>query len=236
MRNGAESNFEELGTNQHSGSGIVSGVGEDGGNLIQIFWATDRILKCTTDRVIATGTGSLAYDAMLEFDSLGCGMYVVGNGTQVQKVVDEYCKEHDFQKIMRRCEHQRDEPDFTPRITVLSSWSSDIKGAPVILMSVIRKYPTNNVACSRYLYEENDVKRGFGYCIRTFPGHGDMLYVPPFGREPYLLPLKGNERSILDAYWERLNQRNNVSVAVKFIPIGGGPSIVVTASRIPQQE
>jgi hypothetical protein len=62
---------------------------------------------------------------------------------------------------------------------------------------------------------------GFGYCITTYSGDGNPL--PPFNGDPYLVPLESDDINVvLQQFWDVLNEKNRVSLAVKFINIETG--------------
>jgi len=229
LRGIAESNIRLL-LRPNPGDGFIVGLDETGENLVVVCWIIGVDPK-TRNRVFGYESGriftdvadsskpvdqSLLYNVMHEFVGLdftsGVVMVcVVGNGDQTDKVIAD-CSKHSFFEIMNSCTYK---PDLTNtlRITAVSSW---FEGEPYRQMSILRKSVWSD-KCNRNLYEINDVGKGFGYCLTTFSG-GGFGTQPPFGGEPYLLPLEGGINDIAEEYWEMLDSENKVALAVKFIP------------------
>lgn len=69
------------------------------------------------------------------------------------------------------------------------------------------------------------IEEGYGYCVHTYDGDGDPL--PTFSGRPYILPLEGTPDEILKTYWDALNEKNRVSIAMKIIGIDSHVSTVL---------
>jgi hypothetical protein len=172
-------------------------------------------------------TSLIIYNAMSE-ESFDGDNYLsaVSNGAQTDDVmIHQGSRTRQLLENMKSWTYEPDGPNFTPRITATSTWMQYEKGdRPLCQISVLRKSPWSD-ACDRLLYEFDGVAPGFGYCVHTYMGDGNPL--PPFRGEPYLLPLVGDARSILNEYWQTLNAPNLVALAVKFIPKTGPSEIVI---------
>ncbi|HQT82770.1 MAG TPA: IMP cyclohydrolase [Candidatus Paceibacterota bacterium] len=243
----AESNLSELRKNLYPGRLIIAGLNDSGKCLIQVYAilgrsenSRNRVLEAdegrlfteTADPSKVKDPSLIIYNAMDEtLMPDDTAAYVVSNGHQTDHVRQAYFNGETFNGAMQSSEpepgkqnvteYEPDKPNFTPRITAVSSW---VKGKPRIEMGILRKSPWSD-ACDRHLYEMNDMGKGFGYCLTTYMGDGDPL--PAFQGEPYLLPLGGDANFIAGTYWDALNADNRVSLAVKFIPKEGPPEIVI---------
>ena len=70
---------------------------------------------------------------------------------------------------------------------------------------------------------------GLGLGLTTYEGDGDPL--PPFRGDPLWLPLAGDAKGVLEAYWSALDSGNQVSLAVKQISAAGGPGEIRVRNR-----
>jgi len=246
----AASNLEALTKNPYPGRGIVVGLDDSGQFLVQVYWIMGRS-ENSRNRIFGNEGGRLfteaadpskvkdpsliIYNAMCETLSPDDGeISVVSNGHQTDHVKHAYFNGETLGRAMQPSvpepdrpnvtEYEPDGPNFTPRITAVSSW---MNGTAHVEMAILRKSPWND-ACDRHLYEFGDIGKGFGYCITTYSGDGNPL--PAFQGEPYLLPLGGDANFIAGTYWDALNADNRVSLAVKFIP-KSGPSHTAIVNR-----
>jgi len=233
MRKQAEANLALLTRKSCVGDGIVIGLDQTGGNLVQVYWImgggprsrnrvleydnkNSRVYTDIADRSLleeGENTSLILYNAM-RAEILAGGMInraVVSNGGQTDEVWSGFFNGRDLYTTMRQYEYG-DAPNFTPRITAECHWWPN--GSPSATMSIVRKSLWSE-ECDRNLYEFGDLGRGFGYCLTAYSGDGDPL--PSFRGEPYLLPLNGGIYEVANMYWEALDEKNRVSLVVKFI-------------------
>ncbi len=235
----AKKNFSNLGTNPYPGRGIVAGLDQSGEYLVQIYWImgrsgnsrnrvfradddTGRLYTEAADASKVRDPSLIIYNAMLERTP----HFIVSNGNQTD-IVAEASAPLLLNVALGGAAYEPDEPNFTQRITAVSSLS---KGRPYIQMSILRKSMLDDVY-DRALFMYVPYP-GFGRCITTYAGDGDPL--PPFYGDPLLMPLSGGMKEIAHAYWAALNEENRVSLAVKFIETGNGRSDVYVINKYAQ--
>lgn len=234
----ARENMRRLKENKYPGRGIIVGLDETGENMIQMYWIMGRS-ENSRNRVFGVGENGrvfteaadpakvkdpslIIYNAMLEVRDTSETVYLVSNGHQTDSIESTIFGGMSPVERIRCWKYEPDAPNFTPRITTVSSWK---KGT---WMSVLRKSPWSD-ACDHNLFELHELGKGFGHCITTYLGDGDPL--PAFQGEPLLLPLMGTAEAIAEQYWETLNAGNKVALVVKFIP-KSGPSHLVIKNRL----
>lgn len=240
-------NYLKLQRNPYPGRLIVMGMDEGGKNAVQVYAVMGRSFN-SRNRILTAeeGTGRVftqpadpssvkdpsltIYDAMIEDPN---GIFVVSNGHQTNYL-------HGFGGDLTelvKCgndswKYEPDSPNFTPRISgaITRCDSCDEFHFDI---AILRKSAWG-MACERAIYSFDMIKSGFGYGISTYSGDGNPL--PSFTGEPFLLPFLHDIEAVADAYWEALNDENRVSLAVKFIPLGGGTSTVVLRNKYEKVE
>lgn len=243
----AQENLLQFRENPYPGRGIIVGLDETGKYLVQVYWIMGRS-ENSRNRVFVSGeNGLLSTEAadpskvkdpsLIIYNAMGeeKGQYVVSNGHQTDAVIagivnDGVLESYGrlgitFAGVMRSWTYEPDAPNFTSRITAVSSWwlfGEEIR--PFSKMSILRKSPWHD-GCDRHLYEFEGHCPGFGHCITTYSGDGDPL--PSFEGEPVLLSLVGSAEEIAATYWKTLNNENKVSLAVKFISMEGSSQTVI---------
>ncbi len=234
LKREAVDNLRGLGRKTYPGRGAIAGLDETGRNLVQVYWIMGRSDN-SRNRVFTPGKNGLLftdpvdpstvkdphlvlYNAMREVSCDKIAFAIVSNGSQTDHVAEGYLDGKGLEHSMHWDTHEPDTPNYTPRITAVSYW---LRKRPNIRMALLRKSPWGKL-CDRHLFEISDVGRGFGYCFHTYADDGDPL--PPFRGEPYLVPLLGDAEWIAETYWGALDPDNRVSLAVKMIPRGKGPS------------
>jgi IMP cyclohydrolase len=220
----ADRGLYELSENPYPGRGIVLGVSESGEHFVQTYWVMGRSDNSRNRVFVSDENGCLStkaadpskvenpsliiYDAMRERGEF----FVVSNGHQTNKVIDAlgiHLIPVSLATALRDFKYEPDPPICTPRITGLCKMSSQ-----ELHLSILKKSPFGD-GCDRAFWEYKDVPPGLGLCITTYATDG----VPPpsFQGEPYLVPLVGDITAVRDKYWDTLNDKNRVSLAVKFI-------------------
>ncbi|MEX1112153.1 MAG: IMP cyclohydrolase [Candidatus Andersenbacteria bacterium] len=231
----AQANLTALSRNPYPGRGIVVGLDETSDFMVQIYWimgrsenSRNRVFKVdmmgrlyteAADEAKMSNPSLVIYNAMREV-----GLYfIVSNGDQTDTVAESWSL--DLNQALRGRIYEPDAPNFTPRITALSSLRKHFQ------LSILRKSRFGD-GCDRLLYECAPYP-GFGYCITTYAGDGDPL--PSFCGDPLVMPLRGGPEDILDTYWSALNEANRVSLAVKFIERKSGRSYTHIANKYTQK-
>jgi IMP cyclohydrolase len=58
-----------------------------------------------------------------------------------------------------------------------------------------------------------------------------MTHLPAFYGGSLLFLCSGSANDLLDVYWDALDAENQVALAVKWIPMHGGPSEIIIRNR-----
>lgn len=226
----AQSNFSWLRNNAYPGRGIVVGIDQTGNYLVQVYWimgrsenSRNRVFKSdrmdllyteATNPAIVQDPSLIIYNAMRKKGQ----HYVVSNGDQTDTVVESDLDPSNLNVILATRMYEPDKPNFTQRITAVSSLREGSLSS--LQISILRKSVFGD-ACERLTYEYVP-QAGFGHCVTTYSGDGDPL--PPFLGDPLVMPLRGGLQEVADEYWAGLNEINRVSLAVKFIAVDNGHS------------
>jgi hypothetical protein len=234
LRDRAEAAFaRHLAGNPYPGRGLVLGRSEDGTAWLQLYWIMGRSAN-SRNRVFVAEGGTLRtepfdagavedpslilYEAMLE----GAGAYVVSNGDQTRTVYDALARGGSFEAALATREREPDAPNFTPRISGLI----DLRGAaPACALSILKANPADPERTDRTTFRPAPPPPGFGLGLTTYRGDGSPL--PSFEGEPLWLPLAGAPEALLERYWRGLDAGNRVALALKRIPLQGGPGTLL---------
>ncbi|HUX35535.1 MAG TPA: IMP cyclohydrolase [Candidatus Paceibacterota bacterium] len=221
----AKINLSRLVDNPYPGRGLIVGREKSGKKLVQVYWimgrsenSRNRVFSSDKGRVFTEAADPakvndpslIIYNAMQEF-SLVHKHYVVSNGAQTDGVVESLGGPPYLNCALSRWSHEPDEPNYTPRITALTSIG---RFGSFIQMSIIRKSVFDGRS-DHAMYEYQSIAPGFGFCLTTYSGDGNPL--PAFRGEPLLMPLEGGIEEIAGTYWGALNEGNRVSLVVKII-------------------
>jgi len=216
-------------SNAYPGRGLVIGRAASGDAWLQLYWIMGRSPN-SRNRLFVAEAGALRtepfdpaavedpsliiYEAMLEAD----GVYVVSNGDQTRTVFDTLSRGGSFEAALETREREPDAPNYTPRISGLLDLRS---GEPSLALSLLKANPADPERTDRHTFRPAAPPAGLGLALTTYRGDGSPL--PPFQGEPLWLPLDGDPEPLLERYWEALNRENRVALALKRIPLGGGP-------------
>ncbi len=229
----ADRNLERLRRNRYPGRGLVVGRASSGGEWLLIYWIMGRSKNSQNRRFVSEGAvlrtepldptlvtdpSLIIYEAMLELP----GVYLVGNGDQVRVLYEALRAGETFDTAMSRCEREPDAPHYTPRITAML----DLRTLPgALTLSILKANLADPSLTDRFTYRPAPPPPGLGVGLTTYMGDGNPL--PPFSGDPLLLPLAGDARAVLDAYWDALNADNRVALAVKRVAPDGTSEIVI---------
>jgi hypothetical protein len=81
----------------------------------------------------------------------------------------------------------------------------------------------------RLTFRPANLPAGLGLGLTTYQGDGNPL--PSFAGEPLLLPCGGSAEQALDLYWDALDAENKIALAVKRVPLNGGPSEILVRNQ-----
>jgi IMP cyclohydrolase len=237
----AYANLVALNANPYPGRGLVVGLDDTGDNLVQVYWImgrspnsrnrvfsadleTGRVFTEAADPSRVKDPSLIIYNAMAE--TAQPKQYVVSNGHQTDTITQSlrgvFNVDVPGSTLFDALSLHRFEPDgpnWTPRISAVSSWH------PYRVQIVVLRRSPWSFACDRSLHSYEDLGAGYGYCVTTYDGDGDPL--PSFSGMPYLLPLEGDIDRVAEMFWDFLNAENRVALAVKFIGRQGKADIKI---------
>lgn len=234
----AEAAFaRHLAANRYPGRGLVLGRSADGEAWLQLYWIMGRSAN-SRNRVFVNAGGTLRtepfdaaavadpslilYEAMLELERA----YVVSNGDQTRTVYEALAQGASFEAALATREREPDAPNYTSRIAGLI----DLRGTePAFALSLLKANRADPARTDRATFRPAPPPPGLGLGLTTYQGDGSPL--PPFEGEPLWLPLSGPPEAVLERYWSALDAENRVAIALKRIPLGGGPGRIRIRNR-----
>ena len=203
----------ELTSNAYPGRGIVVGKTADGKHAAIAYFIMGRS-ENSRNRVFVTdgdGIRTQAFDPSKLTDPsliiyapvrvLGNDT-IVTNGDQTDTVYDLMQDGSTFEQSLCTREFEPDEPNFTPRISILKSNNG------------------NPDCCNRYTFDYENPIAGEGRFIHTYMHDGNPL--PSFEGEPKLVDIPNDMDEFGELVWNSLNDDNKVSLFIRFINIEDG--------------
>jgi hypothetical protein len=154
------------------------------------------------------------------------GHFLVSNGSQTETLVEEAEKKGDFRGALMGWNHEPDAPHFTPRI---SGGIHLEKGKATAWLSILRADDFDPTVSTRKFYDYAALYPGFGRCITTYRGDGTPL--PSFVGDPFVVPLQGEGAALVPWMWQRLNEQNRISLALKVIDPDTGKSEIFLENK-----
>jgi IMP cyclohydrolase len=234
----AARNFENhLRLNAYPGRGLVIGRSAYEPAWLMLYWIMGRSEHSRNRRfVVEDGTlktepvdasrvndpALIIYEAMLELP----GLYLVSNGDQTRTLYDMLIAGGTFEAAMAMREREPDAPNYTPRISGLLDLRDPMPG---IVLSILKANVFNPELTDRFTYRPAPPMAGYGLCLTTYAGDGNPL--PSFAGDPLPVPLQGSAEEILETYWGALDPANRISLALKRIPVDGGPGEIFVRNR-----
>ncbi|MBF0244094.1 MAG: inosine monophosphate cyclohydrolase [Planctomycetes bacterium] len=231
--------FEErIASCSYPGRGLVLGLSSDGTKALQVYWimgrsenSRNRIFHIQGGRVFTEAADPakledpslIIYDAMLEHDR----DFIVTNGDQTRTVREHLLKGSSFETALLSRSREPDAPNFTPRISGMTSLSEENR--PLYRISVIRANQADPERSDHHFYCVPEIAPGSGLCVTTYLGDGSPL--PSFRGEPFPVDLSGSPEDILQRYWAALDEGNRVSLALKVIDLENATSHTLIQNR-----
>lgn len=221
---------QELSQNTYPGRGIVIGRSEDGRSAIAAYFIMGRS-ENSRNRIFVEekdGIRTQAFDPAKLTDpsliiyapvrTLGRKL-IVTNGDQTDTVYDGLSSGKTFEQSLRARSFEPDAPNYTPRISGLLDFEDGVFSYE---MSVLKSAPDNEDGCCRYTFSYENPASGEGRFLHTYMGDGTPL--PSFAGEPERVGLSGDIDELTTLLWESLNEKNKVSLFVRYIDICSGES------------
>ena len=234
----AKANLERhIRQNPYPGRGLIVGRSSAQDAWLMIYWIMGRSVNSRNRKFVAEGgtlrtepvdarlvadPSLIIYEAMLELP----GLYLVSNGAQTRALYVGLQAGQTFDSVMAHWEREPDAPNYTPRISAML----DLRGKPdALTLSLLKANPSTPDLTDRFTFRPAPPPPGLGVGLTTYQGDGNPL--PSFCGDPLLLPCPGNANDLLDVYWDALDSENRIALAVKWIPLRGGPGEIILRNR-----
>ena len=150
------------------------------------------------------------------------GNHIISNGDQTDTIAQFILEGRTFEDAVLTLSHEPDRPHYTPRISGVLSLDKD----PLVrLAKVFRDQHDPNQSCYAF-YIYRTLTPGFGVCLYTYQSNEDPL--PYFAEDPFIVRIGNSIDEISEYYWELLDRRNRVALAVKVADMNS----VHTESRV----
>lgn len=234
----AQQNFKRhLQKNVYPGRGLVIGRSETRDAWLMIYWIMGRSAHSQNRRFVAQGgmlrtepldaslvedPGLIIYEAMLELP----GIYLISNGDQTRTLYETLQAGGTFDEALATRAHEPDAPHYTPRISGMLTLR-EARGEGTL--SILKANAVDPAFTDRFTFRPSFPLPGFGYGLTTYQGDG--LPLPSFNGDPLLLPCQGDAETVLETYWNALNEDYRIALAVKEIPASGGPSRILLRNK-----
>lgn len=225
----AEQNMSRIGQNPYPGRGIVIGLTPDGTRLVQVYWIMGRSENSRNRIFVAEDNGFVRTEAKdpakLTDPSLIIyyparhfkQAHIVTNGDQTDTIFNALASSQTFEQALSFRTFEPDAPNYTPRISGLIDLQDN---RYAYKLSILKTNAGNPDQTLRQFFHYEQPIAGFGHCIHTYAGEGNPL--PSFAGEPVLVPLYDDIGQTAQAYWDKLDADNKISLLVKTIRTDNG--------------
>lgn len=216
-----------LSENTYPGRGIVIGKSADGENAMIAYFIMGRS-ENSRNRIFESFEGGMrtkAFDeSKLSDPSLIIynpylalsGIDIITNGDQTNTIYDFVKMGKTFEEALNTREFEPDEPNFTPRISGIVSYSD---GDFSYKLSILKSANGNPEVCNRFYYDYSP-RAGIGHFIHTYKCDGNPI--PSFYGEPEEVSLPNTAEELADLVWRNLNEDNKVSLFVRCVSLSTG--------------
>ena len=210
--------------NVYPGRGIILGRNEEDAWIV-IYWIMGRSSN-SRNRILIHENGVLRTEAadptVLEDPSLiiynvmrdVLEKIVVTNGSHTDTICDGLVRGESLYTSLNSEKHEPDAPNYTTRISGMIEPSKSS-----MALSRITKSDFSVEHSTHFYYRYNKIPPGYGYCITTYMGNGNLLQA--FEGDPLLMPLKGDAEEISRCYWQMLKPDNRISLFVRELDVSG---------------
>ncbi len=215
-----------LSENTYPGRGIVIGKSKDGKNAMIAYFIMGRS-ENSRNRIFERYEGGMRTKAFDESKLSDPSLIIynpylalentdiITNGDQTDTVYDFMKAGKTFEEALHTREFEPDNPNFTPRISGLISYS---EGDFTYKLSILKSANGNPEVCNRYFYNYSP-RAGIGHFIHTYKCDGNPI--PSFYGEPEEVALPNTAKELADLVWQNLDADNKVSLFVRAIPLDG---------------
>ena len=213
--------------NPYVGRGIVTGTSQNGKYAVNAYFIMGRSQN-SRNRVFAIRDHSvftepfdaskvedpslIIYAAVREYEN----NLIVTNGDQTDTIYDGLKNGISFKESLESREFEPDSPNFTPRISSISTFGG---GSFSYEMSILKSIDEIGSDCARYTFSYN-AKPGLGHFIHTYVTDGNPI--PTFQGEPERVAIPDDIKEFTKDLWDNLNEDNKISLYVRYTDIQSG--------------
>lgn len=213
--------------NPYVGRGIITGMSESGNYAVNAYFIMGRSQN-SRNRVFTIHDHSVftePYDASrVEDPSLIIyaavreykNHLIVTNGDQTDTIYDGLKNGISFKESLESREFEPDSPNFTPRISSISTFKD---GSFRYELSILKSIDDIGSDCARYTFSYN-AKPGLGHFIHTYVTDGDPI--PTFQGEPERVAVSNDIKVFTKDIWDNLNEDNKISLYVRYTELKSG--------------
>ena len=218
---------ELLKGNPYVGRGIVIGKTPDGKKAAaayfimgrsensrnRIFYECDGAVKTQPfDERKVSDPSLIIYTAVRSFEN----KLIVTNGDQTDTIYDGLKNGISFKKALESRTFEPDKPNFTPRISSISTFRD---GSFSYEMSILKSIDEEGSDCARYTFSYAS-KPGLGHFIHTYVTDGNPI--PTFQGEPERVAIPDDIDAFTGDLWDNLDGNNKISLYVRYTDLGNG--------------
>ncbi len=213
--------------NPYVGRGIITGTSANGKYAVNAYFIMGRSAN-SRNRVFEIRDGAvftkpfdiskvedpslIIYAAVRKYEN----NLIVTNGDQTDTIFDGLKKGISFKKSLESREFEPDKPNFTPRISSISTFDDC---AFRYEMSILKSIDEVGSDCARYTFSYN-AKAGLGHFIHTYVTDGNPI--PTFQGEPERVAIPDDIKAFANDIWNNLNEDNKISLYVRYTDIKSG--------------
>ncbi len=213
--------------NPYVGRGIITGTSQNGKYAVNAYFIMGRSMN-SRNRVFAIHDGAvftepfdaskvqdpslIIYAAVREFKN----NLIVTNGDQTDTIYDGLKNGVAFKNSLETREFEPDSPNFTPRISSMSTFAD---GSFSYEMNILKSIDEIGSDCARYTFSYN-AKPGLGHFIHTYVTDGNPI--PTFQGEPERVEIPNDINEFTNDIWDNLNDDNKISLYVRYTDLSNG--------------
>ncbi len=216
-----------IGGNPYVGRGIITGTSANGKYAVNAYFIMGRSAN-SRNRIFAIRDGSLftepfdaskvvdpsliIYPAVRKYEN----SLIVTNGDQTNTIYDALKSGISFKEALESREFEPDSPNFTPRISSISTFKD---GSFSYEMSILKSIDEVGSDCARYTFSYN-AKPGLGHFIHTYITDGNPI--PTFTGEPERVAVPDDIKAFAKDIWDNLDEDNKISLYVRYTDLQSG--------------
>lgn len=212
-----------LAGNTYPGRGLVVGKTPDGANAVAAYFIMGRsgnsrnrvfvekedgeLITAPFDESRVEDPSLIIYSAIRRLDNY----LIVTNGNQTNTIYNFLKQGKSFEQALMTRSFEPDEPNFTPRISALLTFSDEDFGYK---LSILKRADEAATGCARYFFAYPSIA-GVGSLLHTYISDGDPI--PSFTGEPVRVAMSDDIDGFADMLWKSLDSDNKISLYVRYI-------------------